>query len=135
MLTPQKVLIISSEPQNMEELDRAFGKYGLKRAHCETVSTAKKLIPTQQFSAVYCEENLADGSYREVIREVAGSSANTPVIVVSSRGDWDAYVTAMAEGAFDYLGLPLNQEELERILLLVADKFEASEESVAHTAA
>jgi DNA-binding NtrC family response regulator len=134
MLNLPGVLIICGDPQKMEDLDRALGRYELNRTHCGTVSAAKKLIPTKQFSAVFCGENLADGSYREVIREVARNSAGTPVIVVSTHGDWDANLTAMAEGAFDYLRLPLNQEELERILLLVVDKFEASEDSVAHTA-
>jgi DNA-binding NtrC family response regulator len=134
MLTPQPVLIIGSEPRNLEELDRAFGKYGLRTAHCETIKVARKLIQGQLFSAVYCEENLADGSYREIIREVARSSAGTPVIVVSSRRDWEAHVAAILEGAFDCLGLPLNQEELERIMLLVLDKCGKPEEHWAHAA-
>lgn len=122
MLTPQTVLIISTEEKNRKELECAFHKYGLSTAHSETVTVAKKLIHSEPFAAIFCEENLTDGSFREVIEEVSSSRMGTPVIIISSCGNWDACVAAMAAGAFDYIGLPVNPEQIERILLMVLDR-------------
>ena len=134
MLTTQTVLIISSEEKNRMELDRALIRYGLKTAQCGTVTVAKRLIPHGKFAAVFCEQALADGDYCDVIREVAQDSAGTPVIVISGFSDWEGCIAAMAGGAFDFLSLPVNQEELERILLRVLEHRGECEECLTHAA-
>ncbi|MGH9701953.1 MAG: response regulator [Candidatus Acidiferrales bacterium] len=134
MLTPQTVLIISNEEKNRMELERTLVRYGLKTAQCGTVTVAKMLISRGKFAAVFCEQALADGDYHDVIREICQSDAGTPVIVISGFGDWEGCVAAMAGGAFDFLRLPVNPEELERILLLVLEHCVECEECPTHAA-
>lgn len=132
MPTPRSVLIISAKTQNRDALDRAIRKYGLRTAHCETLTIAKKLMARQHFSTVFCEENFADGSYRDVLRELAQRCKDVPVIVISDCGNWEACVAAMSEGAFDYLGLPFEPHAIEHILPSVLETAAESEEYFAH---
>jgi len=49
--------------------------------------------------------------------EVRRASADVPVIVLSRLADWDAYLSAICAGAFDYIACPPDPAETERILL------------------
>ena len=40
------------------------------------------------------------------------------MIVLSHLADWDAYMTALSAGAFDYIACPPERVETERILRL-----------------
>ena len=134
MPAAQSILIISRKSQNRNALDRAIRKFGLRTAHCETLTVAKKLLASQPFSAVFCDENFADGDYRDVLQQVAHLCQRVPVIVVSDCGSWEECIAAMAEGAFDYLGLPFEVHAFENVLRLVLDVAGTSEEYLAHMA-
>ena len=132
MCSPRSVLIISGKTQSRNALDRAIRKCGIRTAHCETLTLAKKLMACQQFLAVFCEDNFADGSYRDVLREFSHRFKDVPLIVISDCGTWEACVAAMSEGAFDYLGLPFEPHAIEHILRSVLQTTAESEEYFAH---
>ena len=39
-----------------------------------------------------------------------------PIVVVSPFGDWNEYLKALGAGAFDYVGVPFRQGEIERVV-------------------
>jgi DNA-binding NtrC family response regulator len=41
-----------------------------------------------------------------------------PVIITSRTGGWDEFLKALRQGAFDYLALPPQLEEVKRVLAL-----------------
>ena len=61
---------------------------------------------------VFCQDILADGDFRAVIAEADA----VPVIVLSRFAEWDHYLAALRDGAFDYIACPPNAKETERIL-------------------
>ncbi len=67
----------------------------------------------QAFGAALSEDRLPDGDFHAVIREARRSATKFPVVIVSHRRDWEAYLSAVRAGAFDCVTYPVNPGELE----------------------
>ncbi len=74
------------------------------------------MLARQNLSVVFCSDTLPDGDFRAIMNEVRKSSADVPVIVLSRLANWDAYLSAIGAGAFDYIAYPPDTAETERIL-------------------
>lgn len=112
MLNALPVLVIAATPEDRENLARTITGCGFRTVCCSTVSEALSLLARRPFGLVFCEETLPDGNFRALIKR-----ADIPVVVVSHRDDWDAFLGAMKAGAFDYLAIPpLLPGEVRRLL-------------------
>jgi phosphoserine phosphatase RsbU/P len=116
MSTTIPALIISPDRAHRDLLAASCSKYGLRPICCETLGAASALLTHQGVGVVFCEDNLPDGRYAQLIHNRYGHNQKLPVIVVSRRDDWDSYLAAMRLGAFDYVVLPPNTGEIERAL-------------------
>jgi DNA-binding NtrC family response regulator len=110
------LLIVSAKAGHKSDLSAALARCGLKPVFCETSSSAGELLRCQKFSVVFCEDILADGDFRSVLREVDRARRGTPVIVVSPGDDWDSYLRSLRARAFDCVTLPAGFGEIERAL-------------------
>jgi DNA-binding NtrC family response regulator len=81
-----------------------------------TVAHSRELLLRDEFSMILCEEQIGDGSYREILQQIGGFAARTPVVVFSRIADWDRYLEAMRAGAFDYLPDPCPAGEVESVV-------------------
>ncbi len=116
MLNVLPILIISAEREQWERILETIRKRGLRATHCCGLREALSLLARQDFSVVFCNDTLPDGNFRAIMNEVRNSSAHVPVIVLSRLADWDAYLSAIGAGAFDYIAYPPDSAETERIL-------------------
>jgi DNA-binding response OmpR family regulator len=117
MFKTLRILIVNPETVDRDNLERDIWDHGFVPVCCETLAAAKERIAREEFSVILCAEMLPDADFRAVIREARRYGCEAPVIVVSRRAEWDAYLEALGEGAFDYVALPPHPAELERILL------------------
>jgi len=138
MLRLPPILIVSGESDYRKKLAGRVSKAGLRPICCETIAEAQALVSKQEFSAILCNDSLADGNFRDLIREMGGGTskgAAAPVVIVSRRDDWDSYLAAVGAGAFDYVGYPPNPGELERVLWVALSESKRSEEALTKSAA
>jgi DNA-binding NtrC family response regulator len=125
------ILIVSGASQSRDRLAQGASKCELRPICCETLAAAKALMTRQQFAVVVCEDSLPDGNFHATIGEGARHRGRQPVIVLSSRNDWDSYLVAMGAGAFDCLSSSFGTGEVERILVAALREYEPSAEMVA----
>ena len=59
---------------------------------------------------------LPDGSGIELVRQIATSSVDTPVAVITAHGSMESAVAALKAGAFDYLSKPISLEQLRSLI-------------------
>ncbi len=116
MLNVLPILVISAEGEHRERIVGTIRKCGLRPTCCCGLREALPLLARQNFSVVFCSDTLPDGDFRAVLREVRKSTVDAPVIVLSHLADWDAYLSAIGAGAFDYVACPPDSGETERIL-------------------
>ena len=68
-----------------------------------TRTQAQEVLSMQTVDAVFCDEQLPDGSYDDLIH----SNHWDPRIVVTTRtGEWELYFEAVRKGVFDVIRSP-----------------------------
>lgn len=116
MSTTIPALIISPDKVHRDLLASYCSKYELRPICCETLDAGRALLTHLRVGVVFCEDDLPDGRYAQLVHNHSGHNEKVPVIVVSRRDDWDSYLAAMRLGGFDYVVLPPNAGEIERAL-------------------
>jgi len=111
-------LIVSSDSLQCEKTDEIIRRLDLQSVRCSSLTDARARIDEQRFQFVLCSDDLPDCNLRTAVRVLTSSTSGAPVIVLSHLADWDAYMRALAAGAFDYIACPPDPAETERILRL-----------------
>ncbi len=116
MSVADPVLIVSCDKNHRDFLADSTSKHGLRPICCQTLAAAEVLLARESMSLVFCEEELPDGHFAQLVHKAFHHKDSPPIVVVSRRDDWDAYLRAMRLGAFDYVTLPPDIGELEHSL-------------------
>jgi len=111
-------LIVCNDEEDRQKVVASALKCGLSPICCSNLEEARILLSQEAFRVVFCKENLADGDFLGVLREVKKLDSRTPVIVLSRTFDWDSYLKALGAGIFDCIACPPNRVEAERIIWL-----------------
>ena len=85
-----RVSVTNSESAWEFELSlRVFGK-----------SQYKEISTKYPTGLVFCDSNLSDGGYRDVVNAVRHLGSQAQVVITSGRDGWPEFIEAMRAGAF-----------------------------------
>lgn len=107
---PARVLIVEDEPAIAESLD-----YGLRREGFETrtaPSYTKAAAELAWPTLIVLDLMLPDGNGRDLLRALRAEGRPTPVIILSSRESESDRVSALEDGADDYVTKPFSPREV-----------------------
>ncbi len=107
MNSVEQVLVISPETEHHEKINAAMHRCGLRSCSCKKFDEARNFLAEQKFSVVLCHDTLPDGDFRDVVAAVKP----TPVVVLSRFAEWEHYIAALRDGAFDYIACPPDSAE------------------------
>jgi DNA-binding NtrC family response regulator len=102
----RQVLIVSSELEIRRALNEILRKEGHETLCASRVSECQEALQTQRISLIFCDRRLSDGNYRDVVSATRSARQPTRVIVTSRLADWDEYLDALQNGAFDLIASP-----------------------------
>ena len=103
--TPQ-ILVVSSELENRRALNGILHKEGYETISASRVSECQEALQNQNVSLIFCDRRLSDGTYRDVVAATRASSPQARIVVTSRLADWDEYLDALHNGAFDLIASP-----------------------------
>jgi DNA-binding NtrC family response regulator len=83
MSTKLPALIIGPDKIHWDLLASYCSKYGLSPTCRETLGAARALLTHQGVGVVFCENNLPDGHWTQLVHSHNGHNEKLPVIVVS----------------------------------------------------
>jgi DNA-binding NtrC family response regulator len=106
------VLIVSSRPDHRRQLTELLKDFQFEFLFAGSESCATAMICEHPVSLILCEENLVDGGFRGILRDVKQSRADVPVVVISESDEWDTYLEGMQLGAFDFVASGLRASEV-----------------------
>jgi DNA-binding response OmpR family regulator len=108
--SPPRVLIVEDEPAIAESLDYALRREGFETQTAATYvrAEAARLWPT----LILLDLMLPDGNGRDLLRNLRSEARTTPVIVLSSREGESDRVSALEDGADDYVTKPFSPREV-----------------------
>jgi ActR/RegA family two-component response regulator len=115
--TPWTIVIVSSDSNHIDTLTDILKRQELKSIHISTVSQYRDLLSRQLVGLVFCDPNLADGDYRDVINASRSTGSETRVVVTFRLSSGTGVLEAMRDGAFDVISKPCRSKEVEWMVI------------------
>jgi DNA-binding response OmpR family regulator len=107
-----KVLIVDDEPAIRWLLGEALRGWDYETVETETGAATLAALITERPEAVLLDINLPDSSGLDLLREIKHHSPQTVVIMITAETLFENAVAALRGGADDFIGKPINLEEL-----------------------
>jgi CheY-like chemotaxis protein len=107
-----KVLIVDDEPTIRWVLAEALRGWDYETVEAETGAATLVALVRDRPAAVLLDINLPDSSGLDLLREIKRRSPQTAVIMITAETLFENAVTALRGGAEDFIGKPINLEEL-----------------------
>jgi DNA-binding NtrC family response regulator len=94
-------------------LGEALRGWGYEPIQADTAAAALAAFDADQPAAVLLDINLPDGSGLEVLRQIRHRQSDAVVIMITANVLVDETIAALRGGAYDFIGKPINLEELQ----------------------
>ena len=94
-------------------LSEALRGWGFEPIEAETVSAALAAFEADTPAAVLLDINLPDGSGLDVLRKIRHRQQDAVVIMITADVLVDQTIAALRGGAYDFIGKPINLDELQ----------------------
>jgi CheY-like chemotaxis protein len=107
-----KVLIVDDEPTIRWVLAEALRGWNYETAEAETGAATLAALVTERPAAVLLDINLPDSSGLDLLREIKRRGPQTAVIMITAETLYENAVAALRGDADDFIGKPINLEEL-----------------------
>jgi len=109
----QKILVVDDEKMIRWSLGEALRGWGYEPIPAETAAAGLAAFEADQPAAILLDINLPDGSGLEVLRQIRHRKPDAIVIMITANVLVDETIAALRGGAYDFIGKPINLEELQ----------------------
>jgi DNA-binding NtrC family response regulator len=107
------VMVVDDEPGIRTALRANFLRHGWRVETASCVREAIRSVEGREFDLVVTDMRMPDGTGMEVMRAARKASPETAVILLTAYGSVPDAVTAMRDGALDYLTKPIPFDRLQ----------------------
>ncbi|MBX7223061.1 MAG: sigma-54 dependent transcriptional regulator [Blastocatellia bacterium] len=107
-----KILVVDDEQLIRWTLTEALKGWNYDCMEAASASGALALYEQEPPAAVLLDINLPDGSGLDVLRTIKSKQPNAVVIMITANVLLDDTIAALRAGAFDFIGKPINLDEL-----------------------
>lgn len=124
----KNILLVEDDRNTRNAIARILRKnYNVTIA--EDGERAKNILKHNEFDLIITDIKMPGADGKEVMREALKINPNTPCILVTAYGSIDDAVSAMREGAYDYISKPLNIDRLEILVKRTLESTKLKEEN------
>ncbi|HEY7545975.1 MAG TPA: sigma-54 dependent transcriptional regulator, partial [Blastocatellia bacterium] len=112
-MAKEKILIVDDEPMIRWTLNEALRGWGYETIEAGTVALALASFESDHPSAVLLDVNLPDGSGLGLLKEIKSRQLQAVVIMITGNVLVEDTLAALRGGAYDFIGKPINLNELQ----------------------
>ncbi len=112
----RKVLIVDDDTSFGMMVKGYLKKNDLEATLSGSFSNAKTLIDKEHFDLILTDYRLPDGTGLDVLRYARKVLSSVPVVLITAYSDIRVAVSAIKEGAFEYITKPVNAQELLHVV-------------------
>ncbi|HKY43875.1 MAG TPA: sigma-54 dependent transcriptional regulator [Pyrinomonadaceae bacterium] len=110
--TNQQILVVDDDEAIRWTLREALQSWGFEPVEAGSVAEGLQHFKTELPAAVLLDIDLPDGSGLDVLREIKHEYPEAIVIMITGNVQIDNTISALRGGAYDFIGKPINLEEL-----------------------
>ena len=123
MASPKARLLVVDDEQSMREFLESFlRREGYDVSTAADVDTALSYLESDEIDLVITDMQMPEKTGIDLIIETRELSPETAMIVVTGFGTTDSAISAMREGAYDYLTKPFKVDELRIVIEKALEK-------------
>ena len=108
----EQVLVVDDDQAIRWTLTEALQMWGFAPVEAGSVAEALTQFKAESPAAVLLDIDLPDGSGLDVLREIKRERPEALVIMITGNVQIDNTISALRGGAYDFIGKPINLEEL-----------------------
>jgi len=123
-----RILIVDDEVRLGDSVKRLLGHKGYAATTANSVAEALRCLAERPFDLVLLDLMLPDANGMDIFHHLKENYPKTQVIIMTAHGTIEAAVTAVKEGAFDFLKKPFEFEVLLKRVENAIDKKRLAEE-------
>jgi DNA-binding NtrC family response regulator len=112
----QTLLIIDDEPNVRYSLEKGLGSDSLQVLVAGTAREGIELARTATPDVVILDVRLPDLTGLEALQQIQSFAPRLPVIIITAFATTETAITAMQQGAFEYLLKPVNLSQLRAVV-------------------
>ena len=113
----RSLLIVDDDDPLRDRLSRAMEKKGFQVKNAKTVENAIKLVKLSPPKFALVDLRLEDGSGLDVVQEINKANKESRIVMLTGYGNLPTAVAAVKAGARDYMGKPVDADDVESALL------------------
>ena len=117
MNAPWRIVIASSDSNQLGTLTEILKRYGLGPICISTVGECRDVLAKETVGLVFCDHNLADGNYRDLIKAARSLNSRARFVVTSRQADWCEFLEANRFGAFDVIIAPCRPKDIKWMMI------------------
>ncbi len=118
----KSLLIVDDDNPFRERLAKAMEKKGFNVSQAEGVKKGIDVAKIKKPSFAVIDLRLNDGNGIEIVKQIQNVNSNSRVIVLTGYGNIPTAVSAIKQGAVDYLAKPADADDVEKALLADSNK-------------
>jgi DNA-binding NtrC family response regulator len=126
-----RVLLIDDEASFREITSEELSHIGYSLDTCGSLAEARRLLARKTFDVVLLDLRLPDGSGLDLLAELHASQPAAQTVILTAFGTVEDAISAMKQGAFDFLMKPCKLGEIEAVLAKAARVQALARENVA----
>ncbi|MBF0370034.1 MAG: sigma-54-dependent Fis family transcriptional regulator [Magnetococcales bacterium] len=124
-----RILVVDDEKNLRELLAMALEGAGHAVQGAGDGIGARKALASGSWDLLITDLKLPDVSGLDILREAKGRTPELPVILITAFASTETAVTAMKEGAFDYLEKPFPMEDLHLVVARALEQVDLKREN------
>lgn len=107
-----KLLIIEDDSSLAKNLQKTLQKEGFAADVAQNLEQAEIEVDVNEYDCILLDLNLPDGSGFSFLDQLRKDSNQTPIVIMTARGDVEDRIKGLNLGADDYVPKPVNSNEL-----------------------
>jgi two-component system response regulator PilR (NtrC family) len=119
---PSRILVVDDERSMREFLEIFFRREGYDVTPAESVESALMALDADDYDIVITDIQMPDRSGLELLREINETAPETPVVMITAFGTTENAITAMKQGAYDYITKPFKVDEIRVVVEKALEK-------------
>jgi len=123
------ILLVDDEAAQRSVLSGYLKKKHHSVIEAELVSLAIEKFKTHTIDVVLTDYQMPNGTGLDLLKAVRNLHSQTAVIMMTAFGTIEGAVSAIREGAFDYLTKPINLDELDALLYRIEELHQLKSEN------